>query len=160
MVEKGFVDDAMRTRIQHEIDQWGGARIKDLQLPTPVTAPPGMPCSEAVATLRQHGFDHLPVVGDDGRVLGLLSMGQLLSRIASGRVQSSDPVSRAMIRFTTKRKYVPITPETPLAELRRFFERNSIAIVTETAESRTIKSVLTKVDLLAFLLSKPSARTA
>lgn len=52
--------------------------------------------------------------------------------------------------------YKEITENTPLDQLTRFFETNSSALVTERTESGElkVKHVITKVDLLKFLVGK------
>eukprot|EP00128_Syssomonas_multiformis_P007395 Colp12_sorted_trinity150504_noHs@23355 len=80
--------------------------------------------------------------------------GNLMSRVASGQVARTDEVARVMFRFSKKRKYEEITVKTPLESLQRFFEKNSFGIVTEESDSARIKSVITKIDLLSFLVNK------
>jgi len=46
---------------------WEGRNVLELDLPTPMTIPPTMTCSNAVDIMSTHGFDQLPVV-DEGRL--------------------------------------------------------------------------------------------
>jgi cystathionine beta-synthase len=87
-------------------------------------------------------------------MLGLVTMGHLLSKIASGRVKTSDPVSSAMFQFDVKRPFIEIGLDTTLGELEKFFEANSAAIVTTKDNEGNLqpKKVVTKVDLLSFIL--------
>lgn len=80
-------------------------------------------------------------------MVGLVTTGNLLSKVSQGRVQASDSVDKVtiyndflyiflndvqvMFKFNTKRDFKEITPETPLSDLNRFFEFNSAAFVTE-----------------------------
>lgn len=49
-------------------------RVSKVMTATPRTAPTSMPVSHALLLMRDGGFRHLPVLGDDGAVLGIFSM--------------------------------------------------------------------------------------
>lgn len=107
--------------------------------------------------MEKNGFDQLPVTaGPNRRMKGLVTMGNILSRIASGRADMSTPVSKLMFHFDLhSKKFEEITVNTPLDQLTRFFETNSSALVTErTDDGVQVKHVVTKVDLLAYLVKK------
>lgn len=89
-------------------DPFRGATIRTLRL-KPVTAvTASTPCAEAVETMREKGFDQLPVQSGarlpsgapSVRLVGLVTLGNLLSYMGSGRVGPDDPVSRAMFDFS------------------------------------------------------------
>lgn len=115
--------------------------------------------------MRDRGFDQLPVLAPSGKKLvGLATLGNILSRLTHGRATGKSPVSDVMFDFsripevvtdprdlgltangepigpeTLKaqqkgRKFIGITTDTPLSVLNRFLEWNSAAIVTETNE--------------------------
>lgn len=130
------------------------------------------------------------------RLVGLVTLGNLLSWISQGRATAQSPVEDVMFSFSKiqevvtdprnvgdiakalptdptskhtvtngeadsaglpqKRKFVEITMDTPLEALRRFFEWNSAAVVTEREEGGGMKpvAVVTKVDLLGWLVKQ------
>ena len=49
-------------------------KVSSVMTKTPRTAPASMPVSHALLLMRDGGFRHLPVLGDDGAVLGIFSM--------------------------------------------------------------------------------------
>jgi cystathionine beta-synthase len=131
--------------------------------------------------MREKGFDQLPVSSaSTDRLVGLVTLGNLLSYISSGRAGPNDPVSKVMFNFThlnevvtdpidismltltdekekkggKRRKFVEITRDTPLSALSGFFEWNSAAVVTEKTEGGAYKAVgvVTKVDLLSWMV--------
>jgi len=72
-------------------------------------------------------------------------------------VKPDDPVTNAMFIFNTKRKFKEITMDTQLLELERFFEESSSAVVTSRESDLgipVVKKVVTKVDLLVYLMKK------
>lgn len=52
--------------------------------------------------MREKGFDQLPVAqGHSSRLVGLVTLGNLLSYISSGRASAESPVKNVMFDFTT-----------------------------------------------------------
>jgi cystathionine beta-synthase len=158
MQDAGFVDpDIIPTHTQEE-KKWHGAAVKDLKLPTPVTVPGTETVGKVVDIMKRRGFDQIPVVNDKKLPIGLVSIGNLLSHLTSGRSTPSDPVAKVMFHFSTKREFQEITPETPLANLKQFFELNSIALITNS-NSKEIVGVCTQIDLLNYLVAHPNSLT-
>jgi cystathionine beta-synthase len=158
-----------KTLSQSTNDAYSGATVRALRL-KPV-------CSEAIETMRDKGFDQLPVLTPTGgRLAGLVTLGNLLSYISRGRATPQTPVSEVMFNFSRidevvtdprrfgsdlkgkKRKFVEITIDTPLSALSRFLEWNSAAVVTEKGEDGGSKpvAVVTKVDLLTWMVRQKS----
>ncbi|KAG7112183.1 Cystathionine beta-synthase like protein [Verticillium longisporum] len=164
-------------------DPLGGETIRALRLKPVMSVVSTGPCAEAIEIMRDKGFDQLPVLSppeQGGRLVGLVTLGNLLSYLSSGRATGTSPVSAVMFDFgrldevvtdprqfgdqkaaagQKKRQFVAITLDTPLTALQRFFEWNSAAVVTEAAakgEKALSKpvAVVTKVDLLTWLVSK------
>ncbi|KAF2125045.1 cystathionine beta-synthase [Dothidotthia symphoricarpi CBS 119687] len=170
-----------RTTSSKTTDPFHGATIASLRLKPVTTIPTTSPCSEAIETMREKGFDQLPVStyssGGKARLVGLVTLGNLLSYIASGRATPRSAVESVMFDFRRlnevvkdlgrltldskdgtksgggRRDFVEITRETKLADLNRFFEWNSAAVVTERVEGEPrAVAVVTKVDLLTWMV--------
>ncbi|KAJ2159544.1 cystathionine beta-synthase [Coemansia sp. RSA 552] len=163
MKKHGFLDSEEETRKQNERDaQWNGARVKDLNLKRAVVIEMRTPVLEAVELMKSNGFDQLPVITSRGILRGIVTLGNVLSLVSTGRVTSSAKVSDVMFRFQTSssRKFREITPDTPLAELDHFFENNIAGIVTERLSidadrvAFTPVHVVTAVDLLTYLMTQ------
>lgn len=168
-------------------DQFDGAKVKALHLKPIITIPSDSSCVTAIEIMREKGFDQLPVLSKVHRLVGLVTLGNILSRLTHGRATGESPVSDAMFDFSklsevitdprdsaqiertyTKpsgknksRKFIEITPETSLFALNRFFEWNSAAVVTEKDEQGVMRptSVATKVDLLTWLVRHGKKQT-
>ncbi|KAI9101740.1 tryptophan synthase beta subunit-like PLP-dependent enzyme [Phlyctochytrium arcticum] len=153
MKAHGFIDAETQKVEEHEKSKWGGATIKDLHLPVAVTVPESTTCQQAAEAMQSRGFDQLPVTAiTSNKLVGLVTLGNLLAKVASGRAKLSDPVSNAMFHFKQQQKFTVITADTPLDSLSRFFENNSAAVVTEG--DWAVRHVVTKVDLLAHLIKQ------
>jgi cystathionine beta-synthase len=161
-------------------DPFQGATIASLRLKPVTTISAASPCAEAIETMREKGFDQLPVSSAHGsRLVGLVTLGNLLSWISSGRAGPTSPVSDVMFDFSRlsevvtdlrdlhlgekdekngkgkRKEFVEITKETPLSALSKFFEWNSAAVVTEKTETgMKAVAVVTKVDLLGWLVKQ------
>ncbi|KAJ5784228.1 uncharacterized protein N7503_009440 [Penicillium pulvis] len=158
-------------------DPLAGAKVSALRLKPITTVTSNFPCEAAIEIMREKGFDQLPVLAPSGRKLvGLLTLGNVLSRLTHGRVSGKTPVSEVMFDFSKipevvtdprdmgatgqskilpkRRQFIEITLDTPLSVLNRFFEWNSAAVVTEKDANGSMKplAVVTKVDLLTWLL--------
>jgi len=156
MIDNGFADERFLETIQKETNKWGGATVADLKLSTPITVLGTDTIEKALDIMKRRGFDQLPVVNDKKRAVGLLTLGNVLSHLTSKRAIAQDPVSKCMIKFTTNQPFEEITPATPLANLKSFFEKNSVALVTKP-ESREIAGVCTQIDLLGYLVKHPES---
>ncbi|KAF2729974.1 cystathionine beta-synthase [Polyplosphaeria fusca] len=168
-----------RASIRDTKDPFHGATIASLRLKPVTTIPATAPCSEAIETMREKSFDQLPVssssTGGKPRLVGLVTLGNLLSYIASGRASPRSSVEGVMFDFRGvkevvtdlgrvhldgredkgRREFVEITMETGLGDLNRFFEWNSAAVVTERVEGELrARAVVTKVDLLTWMVGR------
>lgn len=156
-------------------DPYAGATIRALRLKPVTSVLTTSPCAEAIETMRDKGFDQLPVLTPTGgQLAGLVTLGHMLSFISHGRATAKSPVSDVMFDFSRidevvtdprrfgadlkgkKRKYIQITMDTPLSALSRFLEWNSAAVVTDKTEEGDSKplAVVTKVDLLSWMVKQ------
>lgn len=83
-------------------DPFSGATLRSLRLKPVTTVLADSPCSEAVETMREKGFDQLPVLAPTGgKLVGLVTLGNLLSWISRGRATGKSPVSDVMFDFSS-----------------------------------------------------------
>jgi len=177
---QSITDIASHMKNAKDKDPFKGATISTLRLKPVTTVLSDTPAAEAIEVMRDKGFDQLPVksASNSSRLVGLVTLGNLLSYVASGRAGPDTPVEEVMFDFskiselvsdpsnlqlaeggmkegkTKKTQFVEITRDTPLSSLSRFFEWNSAAVVTEKNDKGglTPVGVVTKVDLLSWLV--------
>jgi cystathionine beta-synthase len=83
-------------------DPYHGATIRSLRLKPVTTVLADSACEDAVETMREKGFDQLPVLAPTGgKLVGLVTLGNLLSYISRGRATGKSPVSEVMFDFST-----------------------------------------------------------
>lgn len=89
------------SRPQDQKNGYADATIRDLRLKPVTTVTSSSLCGEAIETMRDKGFDQLPVASSSGsRLVGLVTLGNLLSYLSSGRATADSPVSDVMFDFT------------------------------------------------------------
>ena len=82
-------------------DTFRGTKVRALRLKPVTTVTANASCASAIETMRERGFDQLPVLAPTGsRLVGLVTLGNLLSRISHGRASAQSPVSDVMFDFS------------------------------------------------------------
>ncbi|CAG8657265.1 12699_t:CDS:1, partial [Acaulospora colombiana] len=152
MKSHGFIDEVIK-KDEVKVQQYGGATIRDLNLKVAVTIDSTFTCREAINVLKSNGFNQLPVTSHN-KLVGLVTLGNLLAKLSRGGKTADSPVSEVMFKFDRSGKHFQeITVDTPLEDLTKFFEHHSSAVVTERGENGLItRHVVTKVDLLSYLV--------
>lgn len=150
MYDHRFFDESRLARDESELAKWKGATVKDLKLQAVVKIAPDMQCSQAATLMKNNNFDQLPVCDSHGKLLGLVTLGNLLSRMMAGKTAKADEVSSVMFKFNKRREFAPYSDETLLAHLSKFFEIHSIAFIS--AADGSLQHVVTKVDILHWLV--------
>ncbi|CAR22463.1 cystathionine beta-synthase CYS4 [Lachancea thermotolerans CBS 6340] len=155
-------DDILKPLGRSQKDIFKGATVKDLNLKPVVSVKENASTSDVVKILTDNGFDQLPVLTEDGKLCGLVTLSQLLKGLSSGEEVSSikghffdfrklnnfDEVSSYNENKSGKKKFVNFDVNSKLSDLNQFFEKNSSAVITDGLKPIHI---VTKMDLLAFL---------
>ncbi|MES1910672.1 MAG: hypothetical protein MHM6MM_003223 [Cercozoa sp. M6MM] len=100
---------------------WSSRPVSALSVSQPVTASPSLKVSAAIDVLKIHGFDMLPVVGEDSEVLGVVTEGQLAAGLVAGKLTKDEPVvSFAFILpFSSDSSGCVCSGQVPIQGLRR-----------------------------------------
>ncbi len=119
MYENGFVDEQTYFANNTVVGWWAGRRVADLVLNTPITVTPDVSCRECIDIMSSQGFDMIPVQSEeDGKVVGVLTEGNLTSMITRGRVNPEDASSKAMYK-----QFKQVNLTTKLCDLATIFDR-------------------------------------
>lgn len=82
-------------------DPWAGATLRELRLKPVTTVVADSACANAIETMREKGFDQLPVLASPGgKLVGLVTLGNLLSYVSRGRATGKTPVRDVMFDFS------------------------------------------------------------
>jgi cystathionine beta-synthase len=158
MFQNNFLDEK---DIKTNSNEWWSDRtVSDLNLSTPFTISPELTCEQAVAVLKERGFDQLPVVSSDGEILGVVTEGNTMAKIVSGRVKAADPVSK--VAYSQFRK---VSLTTKLSVLSNIFNSDHFAIVeasqtwysspNKAEKKNLVVGVATRIDLLNYIMKNP-----
>ncbi|KAL9012329.1 MAG: hypothetical protein Q9173_002900 [Seirophora scorigena] len=97
----------VKSREKASKDPFRSATIRTLRLKPVTTILSSAPCSDAIETMRDKGFDQLPVLAPSSpkgkpssRLVGLVTLGNCLSWISQGRSTAASPVSEVMFSFS------------------------------------------------------------
>lgn len=128
---------------------WASKKVSEVHVAEPSTVAPQMTCNQAIELMEKHGFDQLPVV-QDGVPRGVVTIGNLLSKLSSGRILRSDPVSSVMFGNFSR-----VTNDTTLADLAEIFDKDYFALVTTSTDAHEgkIVGIVTRIDLLNCITS-------
>uniref|UniRef100_UPI0029557DB7 cystathionine beta-synthase-like n=1 Tax=Panthera onca TaxID=9690 RepID=UPI0029557DB7 len=95
MMQKGFLKEEDFTVTK---PWWWHLRVQELSLSAPLTVLPTVTCEHTIEILREKGFDQVPVVDESGAILGMVTLGNMLSSLLAGKVQPSDQVRKVLYK--------------------------------------------------------------
>lgn len=154
LFENDLADDLMATELEYiSQSRYRAASVEDLQLPAAVTIAPTSTVGYALDLMLEREYSQLPVIKPENRKLvGYVSLNALQDSLTRNSVHLNSTVSSYMFSFKkeTNNKYQVITPDTSLADLAKFFEKNSFAVITDVNRKWCL-GVATKYDLISFL---------
>jgi len=103
MLDHKFIDNDIIKPKKME-GWWAERRVCDIPMATPLTITSEVTCKAAIQLLKEEGFDMVPVIGPGGDVSGVVTEGNMTSKILSGRVKSDQTVAEAGVIYKTFRK--------------------------------------------------------
>jgi CBS domain-containing protein len=143
-------------------------QASDIMTTDVVSVPLTATIVEVAALMAQHHISGLPVIGEDGKIVGIVSEGDLLHRVetGTGKPQRS---WLAEVLFSTRRlaveylkehaltvsdlmteNVVSVLPETPLSEIADLLERHHIKRVPVVVEGKLL-GIVSRSNLVAAL---------
>ncbi len=111
---------------------------------------------EVVAHMKQHDVSQLPVIGDDGQFLGLVTEVNLLKYLlnSQGADAANQPIADVDVIDSS---VATVTSDTPLESVMSLFNTSPVAIVVAPAGDDGTGhpvGILTKIDLLSYLTAE------
>uniref|UniRef100_A0AAY4BQZ8 Cystathionine beta-synthase n=1 Tax=Denticeps clupeoides TaxID=299321 RepID=A0AAY4BQZ8_9TELE len=111
---------------------------------------------QTITILKEKAFDQAPVVNESGVILGMVTLGNMLSSVLAGKVKASDPVIRVLY------KTVRLTDN--LGKLSRILEMDHFALVVHEqiqymadgspVLKQMVFGVVTAIDLLNYVATR------
>jgi cystathionine beta-synthase len=155
MVNNGFIEPDYNLQSQW----WYNRPVSDLHLNTPCTVYPDCPISDAINIMSEEGYDQLPVVDEEGVILGSVTLGNLTSQILHNRATTNANVESVLYK-----KFKKVNLQTRLGDLSRIFDTEPYCLVVASQKSirgsgtnreekikEVVCGVATRIDLLQFI---------
>ncbi|XP_040914049.1 cystathionine beta-synthase b [Toxotes jaculatrix] len=153
MCEKGFL--SLEAPMDHK-PWWWNLTVRSLRLSAPLTVLPSVSCQKTIEILKEKAFDQAPVVSESGVILGVVTLGTILSFVSAGKVKALDAVSKVLCKSF---KQVHLTDS--LGKLSRILETENFALVVQdhtqseadgsVCQRQMVFGVVTAVDLLNYI---------
>lgn len=136
--------------------------VRDIMTERPKTVAPATPLRDAAMQLIRTGVEGLPVIDDDGRLIGMLSERELLRHllgsqllVAARGVSAPDPRTgdtwRRTVREVMTRQVLCVSPEQPLADVASLMSNKELDRVPVVQDGRLV-GVLTRGDIVRKLI--------
>ncbi|RXN13145.1 cystathionine beta-synthase-like protein [Labeo rohita] len=90
MREKGFLSEEDLVNKPW----WWNLTLQELRLSTPLTMLPLVSIKQTIQILKERGFDQAPVVDKAGQILGMVTLGNMLSSVVAGKVRLTDNLGK------------------------------------------------------------------
>ncbi|PNJ42479.1 CBSL isoform 6 [Pongo abelii] len=174
MLQKGFLKEEDLTEKK---PWWWHLRVQELSLSAPLTVLPTVTCEHTIEILREKGFDQAPVVDEAGVILGMVTLGNMLSSLLAGKVQPSDQVGKVIYK-----QFKQIRLTDTLGRLSHILEMDHFALVVheqiqsqdqawagvvggpadhstgKSSQRQMVFGVVTAIDLLNFVAAQERDR--
>ncbi|PKU41764.1 cystathionine beta-synthase-like isoform x1 [Limosa lapponica baueri] len=142
---------------------WWNISVQELKLSAPLTVLPTVTCAKTIEILREKRFDQVPVVDESGAILGMVTLGNMLSSLLAGKVQPSDEVSKVIYK---QFKHINLTDN--LGKLSHILEIDHFALVVHeqiqyhtdgsSSKRQMVFGIVTAIDLLTFVTARERER--
>ncbi|XP_075629108.1 cystathionine beta-synthase-like protein isoform X3 [Balearica regulorum gibbericeps] len=159
MIQKGF----MKEEDLVKKPWWWNISVQELSLSAPLTVLPTVTCAKTVEILREKGFDQVPVVDESGVILGMVTLGNMLSSLLAGKVQPSDEVRKVIYK-----QFKQINLKDNLGKLSHILEIDHFALVVHeqiqyhsdgsSSKRQMVFGIVTAIDLLNFVTARERER--
>jgi CBS domain-containing protein len=133
--------------------------VRDLMTEHPRTTEPDVPLRTAAQELIRFGLGALPVVGDDRRLLGVLSERELMRHLLATEILSDGSPrhggglgqGRRTVREVMTRRVLCVAPEEPVAEVAALMSNKDVERVPVVHEGRLV-GFLSRGDIVRKLI--------
>lgn len=136
--------------------------VKDRMTPDPICGHPDMPVTEAQELMIEKGFRHLPILDDDGKLVGLITRRSLLSALPSdisnfSRFEISYTLAKIKAHTVMEKDLITIDLETPIEIAARTMADKRIGCLPVMDEGELV-GIITDNDLFNIMVSLLGAR--
>jgi cystathionine beta-synthase len=129
MLDHGFVDGEIIQPKTYPKQWWADCKVYEMPINTPLTITSDVRCKDAIALLKQEGFDMVPVLEDDGTVIGVVTEGNITKCILSGRCDPDTTIAESGVIYKSFHKF---TMDSTLGSIAQALDHDPfVLIITE-----------------------------
>ena len=163
MIDNNFLEiDEIANKSEAKEDKgwWMNDTVASLKVSPPITMSSNLSCKTAIDIMKKKGIDQIPIMDKD-EIYGVVSVGNLSSKLLKGRVSPNDKVTKA-----TFKKFKAVSLQTPLTKLSQIFNiHHFVLVVTQSQQyndnntitkKQMVVGIITRIDLLNYIVSKRS----
>lgn len=106
-------------------------------------------CSKAINLMKVNGFDQLPVVSTDTKILhGMVTVDQIMAKIHAGVADLDSPVSKVLLN-----KYPRVKLQDQLGSLIKLLRSNPYAAIVDPIGNNEVRivGIITHIDILDYM---------
>jgi CBS domain-containing protein len=160
VVERGFVlgivtvTDVLAAEVQEAMapSRRRPATASDVMTPGPFTGRPGESLLDAAKRMSMHGIRHLPIVDDDGHVIGILSERDLSAAVGDpSRFVLADEPSPLRVRDAMESAPRTVAEDRSIADVAGVFEDGRTGAIAVIDSDRHLVGIVSYVDALRAL---------
>uniref|UniRef100_A0A0L8H5R7 Cystathionine beta-synthase n=1 Tax=Octopus bimaculoides TaxID=37653 RepID=A0A0L8H5R7_OCTBM len=137
---------------------WSNLPVTSLKLNTPTIITPNTGIQHTLELLNKNSFDQVPVVDEEGKILGMVTVASMMSNITHNKVKLCDPVSKILYM-----QYKQMPTSATLGQLSHLLDTDQFVLILHDQPQRghlhgsvktNIFGIATRLDLLNFLSKK------
>jgi acetoin utilization protein AcuB len=140
--------------------------VRDVMTPDPITIEPQAAVGTAIAVMIERGVRHLPVVDDDGRLVGIVTDRDVRHRLFApeiypqiGKVPLRELLQQAPVRAVMSAPVLRIGAASDVAEAATRMRRERVGCLP-VVEGSSVVGMLTEIDILRHIAGAESPESA
>jgi cystathionine beta-synthase len=159
MVDNHFMEADLS---QYGDNWWSDKKVADLKPASTVSVLNTTTVGNIISLCEEHGFDQVPVINaETNQPAGVVSLGNLVSKLARATIQAEDPLSATKGLYT---QHTKVNLGTSLAVVAHVLDKDPFTLVTSSSvvhgpngitENEIIVGIVTRIDLLKFISDNP-----
>ena len=128
--------------------------VRTYMTPDPVVLRPDASCTSALATMQERGFHHLPVTGDDSRVIGIVAERDLLLAVLKY------PGSGADVSLVMHGDVATVRDDMPMTHAASLMARRAIGGLPVVDRAGRLIGMITETDIFRAFVAVLESKTA
>lgn len=136
--------------------------VRDRMTPDPICGFPDMPVTEAQELMRREGIRHLPIINEQGKLVGLITQRSLLSALPSdvsnfSRFEISYTLAKIKVDTVMVTDVITIEEDTPIETAARVMADERIGCLP-VRNGKELSGIITDSDLFNIMVSLLGSR--